>query len=75
MKNWLKEWLAETEMVCVNPKKNPDCEKIKTYCRRTENGNGCPNLVPMSALENKPGVVFGKRDLKIKGLNFLTEER
>jgi len=75
MKNWLKEWLAGTEMVCVNPEKDPDCEKIDNYYRRTEGGNGCPNLVPMDALKNKPGVIFGKRKLKIEGLNFLPEER
>jgi len=73
-REWFREWLAEEEMICVNPNKNPSPEKIETYCRTVEDGDGCPNLIPECALVMKEGTVFGKRKVPIEDLNFIPEE-
>ena len=60
------DWLPEISecgiegVVCVAGK-NPDDEKILTYCMITEGGLGCPNLVPIAMIVAKPEETIGKR--------------
>lgn len=60
------DWLPEISecgtggVVCVAGKK-PDDKKIITYCMVTEDGVGCPNLVPIAMIAAKPEETIGKR--------------
>ena len=60
------DWLPEIsecgiEGVVYVAGKDPDGEKILRYCMVTEDGVGCPNLVPIAMIKFKPGETIGKR--------------
>lgn len=46
-------------VVCVAGK-NPDDDKICSFCMTVEGGEGCPNLVPVAMIAAKPEEVIGK---------------
>jgi|GEM_PF-6043303 len=59
--NWLDKHLDELEpgdFYCA-VKKEPTLKKIQEFCRIRR----CPNLLVKGTLENKPGTVFGKREI------------
>jgi hypothetical protein len=61
--DWYKDWLGSQEAgdyYCTHPDRNPDQRKINEYCRRVQGGEGCPNLILKSMLQNRPDVVWGK---------------
>jgi len=71
--SWYQNWLSQQPVVCVAGKE-PPADKVQTFCRHAEGGQGCPNLVPACALNAKRGTVFGKRKIPQVGLNVCVEE-